>query len=418
MKKAIKYSAALILFLVVGFVCFLIYETQDQINATNENIEAILEKFHNEERLAGFAVSVFSKDSIIYMNGFGYSNKHENVPYTINTQQYIASISKTTIGIAVMKAKELDLLNLDDPINKYLPFEVVNPNHTNVDITIRHLATHTSSLDYNEQVVESLYVKEIDKDKSLASFMKNYFDQKLHGDVMFTSDQPGTNYNYSNIGSGLVAYIIEVVSGMTYSDFTQKYIFEPLNLHNTFWFQSVADSLQYSKYYEVANDSIKEVHTEGVKLYPCRDLITDIKDLTTYCQSIIAKDPKVLTKSSYDELLKPQLSNSVTNQGEDNSGLFIQIDRNQYGIMYQLKGHTGADNCINSIMLFDPVTELGYIFVGNTGQTPKSKVNHILIYRALVSLGDHYILENPKRTKIGNATFKFYNYYSRVSAFF
>jgi CubicO group peptidase (beta-lactamase class C family) len=52
--------------------------------------------------MGSFAVSVFNADSIIYSKGFGYSNKENNKPYTTETQQYIASVSKTVIGIALM----------------------------------------------------------------------------------------------------------------------------------------------------------------------------------------------------------------------------------------------------------------------------------------------------------------------------
>ncbi len=62
------------------------------------------------------------------MNGFGYSDVAEQTPYTIQTQQYIASISKTVIGVALMKAQEMNLLDIDEPINQYLPLEVKNPH--------------------------------------------------------------------------------------------------------------------------------------------------------------------------------------------------------------------------------------------------------------------------------------------------
>lgn len=418
MKKALKYIGIILLVLVIAFFSFLLYETKDEINATNENIEEKLKKLYDDKRLGGFAVSVFSKDTVIYTGAFGYADKAQNIAYTVNTQQYIASVSKTTIGISLLKAEELGLLKLDGAINHYLPFKVENPNFPASQITIRHLATHTSSLDYNEEVVESLYIQEEKEIASLKPFIDNYFAQKAYGEVKYTTHKPGENYNYSNIGAGLAAYLIEVTSGMTYADFTKKYIFDPIELENTHWFRSEADSLNLAKYYEPNDDIIKEVATSGVRLYPCRDLVTDIQDLTTYCQSLIAHNPRVLDNSSFEELLKPQLESSVSNQSDDNCGLFFQIDRNQYGIMYQLTGLIGGDNCINTIMLFDPVTSLGYIFIGNTGQSELNRLNHIRIYRTLVSLGDNYLVKNPEKTNIGNLEFKFHNYYNRIRAFF
>jgi len=418
MTSIFKYIALILCILSIGFIGFLLYETQDEINATKDNIEYKIQKFYNEKKLGGFAVSVFSQDSIIYMGGFGYADMEEKKPYTISTQQYVASISKTTIGVSLLKAEELGLINLDESIDSYLPFSIRNPSYPNHEITLRHLATHSSSLDYNEKVVESLYMKEDEKLESLQSFIEAYFSQNEYGSVKYTEHRPGENYNYSNLGAGLAAYIIEIQSGMSYADFVKKHIFQPLGLYHSFWFHRKADSMKHTKYYEPTKGNLEEVKTSGIQLYPCRDLIMDIGDLTSYCQALIQQSPKILTKASFEEMFNGQLKNSVENQSDDNSGIFFQIDRNQYGITYQLIGGSGGDNCINTMMFFDPVLKLGYIFIGNTGGSKENRSNHILIYRALVSLGNHYVLENPEKAQIGNFKFRAYNYYNRVSAFF
>ena len=138
--------------------------------------------------------------------------------------------------------------------------------------------------------------------------------------------------------------------------------------------------------------------------------------MSIYCQAIISKKPKLLNKVSFDKLLLPQLDNSVTNLSVDNSGLFFMIDRNQYGITYQLTGMNGGDNCINTMMWFDPKTNLGYIFIGNTGGEKLNRINHILIYRTLVSLGNHILIKN---SSFGNKVkYKWHNLYNRVRALF
>lgn len=414
--KIFKIFLTILFLLVFGFISFILYETKDEVNANLTNVEQKLNSYYNQKEMAGFAVSVFNADSVIYSKGIGFSDKKNQIPYTKQTQQYIASISKTTIGIALLKAEELGLININDPINKYLPFKIINPKFTETEITINQLATHTSSLDYNENVVESLYINKSFKEKSLESFMIDYFKDMKYGEIKFTEYSPGTDFNYSNIGASLAASIIERSSGMPFSDFTSKYIFTPLELKNTYWFESESDSILHTKYYEPNKDVIIEVKTSGVKLYPSRDLITNIHDLTKYCQAIISKDSKLLNTTSYNKLLSPKLNNSISNQTVDNSGLFFMIDRNQYGITYQLTGMNGGDNCINTMMWFDPYTELGYIFIGNTGSSELNKGNHILIYRTLVSLGDHIILTNASFAE--KIKYKWHNLYNRVRALF
>ncbi len=418
MKKKIKIATIALFVILFGFVSFILNETKDEVNANFDTIDEILTKLQKNDKNAGFAVSVFCRDSVLFQKGFGYSDIENKTPYTVKTQQYIASISKTTIGISLLKAQEMNLLSLDDDINKFLPFSVRNPKFPNEDITIRHLATHTSSLDYNEKVVESLYISDNDKNPLLHDFVTGYFKAKRFGEVAFTDKKPGTHFNYSNIGAGLAAYIIERTTGMSFVDFTKNHIFKPLEMKVASWF--VNDSIKQSfqtKYYEPRNNSLSKVTAKGVILYPARDLSTNIIDLTKYCQAVIAKSPKLLKEESFQELLMPQLDGDVKINAIDNTGLFWMIDRNQYGVTYQLTGMNGGDNCINTMLWFDPKTELGYIFMGNTGQAEQNRVSHIWIFRSLVSLGDYYFL-NKANGLSEKIAYKWHNVYSRINGLF
>jgi len=415
-KKLLTKFALIFLTLLFAIVLFLLYQTKDDINADLDNIDERLSRYYNSDKMAGFAVSVFNADSTIYSKGFGYSNKEEEKPYTIQTQQFIASISKTTIGVALMKAEELNLLNIEDPINNYLPFKIYNPYFPEDEITIRQLATHTSTLDYNESVVESLYIEESDLNNSLNIFMREYFQNGKYGEVAFTKNRPGSIWNYSNIGSALAAHIIELKSGIPFSEFTQEYIFDPIELNNTYWSLSDSDSTLHTRYYEPNVDTIINVETSGVILYPCRDIITNVEDLTKYCQALIAKNPSLLKESSFEKLLSPQLSSSVTDLHDDNNGLFFMIDRNNYGITYQLTGMDGGDNCLQTMMWFDPKTELGYIFLGNTGRSDLNGFNHNWTYNTLVSLGYNYSMKNA--TLGEKIKLKTHNLYNRIRAIY
>ena len=112
----------------------------------NDSITIELTKLGKKSSLVGFGVAIVNKDSIIYAKGFGYADKDTKSPYTIQTVQPIASISKTLLAVALMKAQEMGKLHLNDNINDYLPFKIYNPNFPNENITIQQLANHTSSI--------------------------------------------------------------------------------------------------------------------------------------------------------------------------------------------------------------------------------------------------------------------------------
>src|SRR6218665_1763733 len=150
---------------VVFTLCFLLVTACKQNGGTkslqkNEVIDSLTAEITEISKngvFNGFAVSIVNEDSILYQKGFGFSDVSAQKKYTSSTIQNIASISKTLVGIALLKAQELGKLNLDDPINKFLPFKIYNPTFPDEQITIRHLATHTSGIVDNEFYLSKNY---------------------------------------------------------------------------------------------------------------------------------------------------------------------------------------------------------------------------------------------------------------------
>lgn len=419
LKKILKICFFILSILLCLGISFILYETRDEIEAQPDTIEAKLEEYYNSERMAGFSVSVFGTDSIYYIGGTGYADREQKIPYTSSTLQYTASLCKTSIGFCLLKGVELGYFQLDDPINEHLPFEVGNPYFPDEKISIRQLAMHTSSLDYNEEVVESLYVDESEKASSMEEFMRNYFERGAFGEVLFTENLPGMHWNYSNIGSALAAYIIEYKSGQTFDDFSRKHLFDELGMQHTAWFRKRVPQTLFSQHYEPLDpEGYEKVASQGVHLYPARDMITNAEDLTKYAQAMMREDENLLAKEAYAELLSPGLREEVSGREIDQQGIFWMIDRNQYGVTYSMTGMNGGDSYINSMMWMDRRTGLGYIFLGNTGTSEASIGNHIWIFRALVSLGDYIVLNDPHRSFWQKMEHRFYNYYSRISALF
>jgi len=210
-------------------------------SSINEQLTQDLLSIYAQNHIVGFSVAIVNQDKILYTKGFGYSDKLKNKAYTENTIQNIASISKTFIGISLLKAQELGKLNLDDPINNYLPFEVINPKFPNTAITIRHLATHTSSIIDPSRYGKNGYVlKEINNNgKKINSnfrpsnelmtydeFLKKILSKygEWYKKKYFLKKKSGTFFSYSNIGAGLAALVIENAVGKPFNLFTNDII--------------------------------------------------------------------------------------------------------------------------------------------------------------------------------------------------
>ena len=257
--------------LVVIFTIFYSCSVYKKKEIASKELTNEVNKIYNDSIFNGFAISIVNEKGILYENGFGFSDISTKQKYTENTIQNIASVSKTLVGVALLKAQELGKLNLNDPIEKYLPFKVINPKFPNEKITIHQLATHTSSISDNEFYLSKNYYLKPNQD--LSNVKLNFDDEQVFNpsnsiismDLFlenilsengkwnkssFSENKPGTMYEYSNIGTVLSAFIIEQATGETFQDFTKKYILKPLKMNNSGWdFEEIQFS-KFSRLYE------------------------------------------------------------------------------------------------------------------------------------------------------------------------
>ncbi|MBP6430983.1 MAG: beta-lactamase family protein [Ferruginibacter sp.] len=358
----------------------------------------------------GFGVASVNENGVLYQNGFGIANVETNEKYTENTIQNIASVSKTFIGIAILKAQELGKLKLDDPINNYLPFKILNPKYKETPITIRHLVTHTSSINDNEEYLYRAWVLfdtvnlehnlKIDigeckfsapsTEVSMEDFLKNVLLQngKWFKPNTFTDKKPGEIFNYSNMGATLAALVLEKATGDKFDAFTEKYILNPLKMESTGWGLRSIDIKKHSRLY--INKTTPYPFYIGVT-YPDGSIITSSNDMSKYVAELMKGyfgNGTLLTKDSYKEYFTPQL------KAEN----FIDRDTSQYSDEYNMGitmgfgstgnfGHTGGDPGMFSIIWFDKDKKIGTYYIVNTDMEGKESVK---TQQAIRTLLDEY----------------------------
>lgn len=352
----------------------------------------------NNNYFNGLGVAIVDSTGILYEQGIGFADIKSKKPYTLNTIQPIASVSKTFIGISLMIAQEKGLLNLNDPINKYLPFKVQNPNFPDEPITIRQLATHTSTIIDTENYMDRSYILKDKVDSTLSKnenipqsfnpndskiplseFLKNYLstEGKWYNKNAFSTNKPGQLFEYTNVGATLAAYIIEIASNQSYSDFTTEFILKPLEMKNSGWNYN---DVTFDKVSTLYSDTKTEVPYYSLITYPDGGFLTTINDLSKYLNELIkgySGSGRLLSKNSYNELFKPQLkeenfternTNNPYND-EYNLGIFMGISA-----MNNI-GHTGGDPGVSSIMFFNPNGKIGRILLINTNINNQEEVN-------------------------------------------
>ena len=368
-----------------------------------------LDSLYSMGKINGYGVAIADTSGVLYERGFGYANKQAKKAYTTNSIQNIASISKTFIGIGLLKAQEMGKLKLDDPVNQYLPFEVVNPNYPDESITIRQLANHTSSIQDTDLYDQKSYLaKEIVPD-SLLSIVEETFnppDQKVSirefleallvpGGAYYTEDcylkaKPGSKFEYSNIAATLAALVLEMATNTPFDQFTAQHVLKPLGMDASGW---SFDSINLDEHATLYANPDTEIPMYELITYPDGGLRSTTHDMGLYLSELISAhngNGKILSSEGYKTYFTPTLEDSHFDERDaefpynDEYDMGVFIGHSGTGLI----GHTGGDPGISSFMFFDPETGLGQYLIINTSIFDEEGVDQLFgIMRALEEYG-------------------------------
>lgn len=216
MKHPYRVFVILVSFLVLLMPSYQVFADEAQ------EIDALFRDYSGAHS-PGASVMVIKDGQIVFKKAYGWANIEDKVPATTQTNYDIASMTKQFTAMAVMMLAEHKKLNYDDPITKFFPdFPAYGKS-----ITVRNLLNHTSGiLDYKEITPPEAKTFLFDKDvfELLRKQDHTYFP-------------PGSNFRYSDAGYVVLSFIIENVSGISYPEFLNKNIFEPLQMSNTRFYE-------------------------------------------------------------------------------------------------------------------------------------------------------------------------------------
>ena len=221
-------------------------------------VEELLTDEINNNKIPGAVVLVGNEKGIVYQKAFGVKNPLTYEKYATDDIFRIASMTKAITSVAVLKLWEDGKINLDDPIEKYIPefkdaeiletFNEKDSSYTSKPstkkITIRQLLTHTSGIGYDfidgNPSIKAIFHKKkqsfmkngvmcfCDEDVTIGEAIRNLADVPLH-------HEPGEKFTYS-MGLDVLGYMIEIVSGKKLDVFYREEIFDPLDMNDTYFY--------------------------------------------------------------------------------------------------------------------------------------------------------------------------------------
>jgi serine beta-lactamase-like protein LACTB len=182
--------------------------------------DSLLQSFYNAGAFQGGGAGFATAGEIVWSKAAGMSNTETEAHFTIETPTRIASIAKPMTAIAIMQLVEAGKLDLDKPIQTYLPDYPEKKEGTQ---TTRQYLNHTSGTEHYKNGKEANNMK---NHASLKEATEIFKDRKLVG-------KPGEVYNYTSYGYVVLGRIIESVSGLSYGEYMYTNIWEPAGMTNT-----------------------------------------------------------------------------------------------------------------------------------------------------------------------------------------
>lgn len=340
----------------------------------------------------GVAGMVFVDGKMAWSKGYGHRDYLRTQPFTTATPMTIASITKTFTGVAMMRLIAEKKLDLDADVNRYVPFNVRNPRFPDKPITLRMIATHTSGITDRWEVYRATYNFNGDPAESLTDFITSYFASEgtRYSADNYTTTAPGAEREYSNIGAGLVGFIIERLTGERLDAYTRRHIIAPLGMHSTGWFLRDLQSAQLTTQFGAVEGWAVPLPRYGVTTYPDGGVRSSVADLSKLFLALLNHGEydgvRILPAREADEMTRFQFAGPAFPKGygpgEGNTGLFWRTRHDGEYI-----GHGGNDPGVQTLMLSSLDRRVAVILFANTSGDRAVFQAFDSIFRALMAYG-------------------------------
>ena len=295
----------------------------------------------------GCAVAIIKNGELIFKKGYGMANLEYNVPISSSSIFHIASESKQYVAFCMLLLEQQGKLSIDDDIRKYLDYV---PDFGKM-ITIRHLIHHTSGLrdqwqllanagwQLDDVITQEHIIKLISKQKGL-----NF--------------APGEEHLYCNTGYTLMAEIVKKASGLSLREYTDKYIFRPLEMNSTHF---------HDNYREIVPNRTYSYSPKGVREYQHSVLSYSTVGATSLFTTVEDEAKWVMNyehgKVGGKELIEKMYSTGILNSGKKLTYAFaIGIDDYKG---WKRIGHGGSDAGYRTYACRFPEQQLGIIVFSN-----------------------------------------------------
>ncbi len=350
-QTLIKLSLLLVLFILTSTI-------QAQTDK-NKKVDELFAKW-NTNNTPGAAVAIVKDGTIVYKKGYGIANLEYDIPITPNSIFHIASVSKQFTVFSILLLEKQGKLSLNDDVRKYIP-ELPDFGK---EITLKHLASHTSGLrdQWNLLAMAGWRLDDVITKEHILKLVSKQKELNFN---------PGDEFAYCNTGFTLLAEVVSRVSGMSFVEFTQTNIFEPLKMKNTLFYDDHEKIVKNRAY---SYKPVSEGYKKSVLNYAnvgATSLFTTVEDLSLWTMNfadIKVGDSTIINKMN---------TLAVLNNGKTFGGAFGQFVGDYKGLK-EIQ-HGGADAGYRSYLTRFPDENFSVIVLSNSAEFNPGGMAHKVV---------------------------------------
>lgn len=323
-------------------------------------LDAAIEAQMQKHGLPGVALAVVENGQAVYLKGYGVDSNGR--PMTPQTQMLIGSQSKSFTALAIAQLTEKGKLDLNAPVQTYIPWFLVADEAASARITINHLLHHTSGLS------DSGFGIVLPPETTPEQAIRSLAQAKLTASV-------GSKHQYFNLGYSVLAYIVELASGHSYADYIRQNILTPLGMDSSTADPFHADDLAYG-YTRLFGVPIP-MH-EDIPVYGVGEgfIVSTAEDMARYAIAVM---------DDGDSLVSPTMMKRILTPGLGSYGMGWMIFDGGAKIV-----HGGANQTFRTDVNIYPFRHRAFVLLTNQGY----QVDHFISAAQLTASAESIILGN------------------------
>jgi CubicO group peptidase (beta-lactamase class C family) len=323
-------------------------------NYTKRYISWLIKDKMVEHDIVGLSIALVDDQQMVWAEGFGWADEKQRIKATPETVYRAGSITKLFTATAAMQLAEQGKLDIDQPLEKYLPrFSIKRHFENDNPITPRQIMTHHSGLPTN--YLRGMWMDEPTSFTQLVELLREDY----------TAYPPDTILSYSNLAMTLLGHMVQEVSGQPYAEYVKQSLLVPMGMSASYIVSGLKKGPPSAKGYNENGERT----VVPLRDLPAGALNSNVLDLARFTQMVFADG-----RAGRQQILKPEtLAEMLRYQDGDAPfdlhhimGLAWYLDDRFGDAAGLIAGHDGATLLFNSNLMALPKHKLAVVIMTNS----------------------------------------------------